>query len=207
MALPVDLSWSAPAECPTREVVLVEVARLCDRPPPQTTRASVRAEVTRGQDGLWRAVLHVDAGGAHAERPLEAESCDAIASAAALIIALAVEGSPPEPEPEPHGAPAPVPSPDAPTTVAAASTSPSSARRPTAAPLDASSAAPPARVRDAASQLDVAASAVFDGGDMPALATGVEAALGWRLQVGRWRARALASGDFFPPETTQPAGA
>jgi hypothetical protein len=177
--LPVDLAWSAPAECPPREVVLDEVARLLAASH-ERAHATGRADVVRDEQGRWHATLNFDARGAHGERMLEAESCPAIAFATALIIAVAVEGGiPPQQAPAPPVAPAPRPLPVAPQ---------------------------PTRP---ASQLIVAAAGVVDTAMLPSPAPGGEATLGWAYQWSRWRIRAIASASLFadqPALSTAGAG-
>ena len=62
--------------------------------------------VTGPTDGRWQASLLFQVGFTRAERRFEAESCAAIASAAALVIALWAEGRPDVPPPT-AAAPAP----------------------------------------------------------------------------------------------------
>ncbi|MGH7436040.1 MAG: hypothetical protein ACRENE_10240, partial [Polyangiaceae bacterium] len=86
--LPVDLTWRVPAECPSREWVLGEIGRLLSgshdpRIPTTATVVVVHDETAQ----RWRGRLALDARDAHSERMLEAESCNAVASAAALVLA------------------------------------------------------------------------------------------------------------------------
>jgi hypothetical protein len=172
---PVDLAWRVPAECPPREAVLGEVARLLAASH-ERTHATARADVVHDERGRWRAALSVDARGAHGERTLEAESCPAIASATALIIAVAVEGEiPPPPAIPPPVATAPMPLPVA---------------------------SSPTR---SASQLIVAVAGVVDTAVLPSHAPGGQATLGWSYEWSRWRIRALASASFFAAQLAQSA--
>jgi hypothetical protein len=176
-SFPVDLTWSAPAECPPREAVLDEVARLLAAAH-ERAHATARADVVRDERGRWHAALSVDARDAHGERVLEADGCSAIASATALIIAVAVEGGilPQQTAPPPvETAPAPL----------------AAALPPT----------PPA------SQLIIAAAGVIDDGLLPSLAPGGELSIGWAYKWSTWRIRAMASGSLFADQTVAGTGA
>ena len=176
--LPVDLTWTAPAECPSHDAVLDDVARILSHSSGTRAPASAQAEVARDERGRWHATLRVDARGASSERALEAESCEAIATASALILAIAVEGGMPEPaEPPPTAeskAPAPGPQPAA-----------------------------PAR-RLPASHLLVAAAGVVDAGMLPGASYGAEAALGWTYEATGFRVRALGSANWFADQDVKP---
>ena len=100
---PVDLTWSAPAECPALGAVTSELARLV----PSSTRRTLRATgvVSRKGDGsyaLQLAILGADT------RDFSAPTCTELASTAAVVLALAVdptratpEAAPPPPPPPP----------------------------------------------------------------------------------------------------------
>ncbi len=92
-APPVDLEWVAPRQCPGHGAVIREVSRILgDQAPPTPRRIAARAEVWRGEDTRWHAAL-TSAGTGSATRSLDAESCEAVANAAALILALMVDPS------------------------------------------------------------------------------------------------------------------
>jgi hypothetical protein len=171
-SVPVDLTWNAPAECPSRDAVLDEVARVLAARKPGAP-ATARADVTRDGRGRWHATLSVGSREARSERILEAESCPAIASAAAVIIAVAVEGDRPEASPP----------------VAAQSTF--------HPPASAATAPEP----KPAWQLVVRAGGVLDGGMLPSVAPGGEAAVGCAFEWSRLRIRALASASLFTEQT------
>jgi hypothetical protein len=175
---PVDLVWNAPApQCPTRERVLAEVARVLGGSREPIAPASARVDVAAGQDGRWQAELSVDARGAHTERRFEAESCEAIASAAALIVAVAVEGgvAPEVPAATPQRAPGPSP----------------------LAQRDGST-------HD--SQLIVTAAGVIDDATLPAVGGGGEAGVGWAYRISIYRLRALVGASLFANQTFSPGG-
>jgi hypothetical protein len=165
---PVSLTWNSPVDCPSREQVLAEVARVLGGAHEARIPAIARADVARTNTGRWQAALRVEARDVHSERNLEAESCEAIASGVALIVAVAVEGSVP-----PLAPPASTP------------------KVPDAAPAESGASSH-------ASQLLVAAAGVIDDGTMPPIAGGGEAALGWSYATPSWRARALAGASYFP---------
>jgi hypothetical protein len=88
-ALPLALSWQAPAECPDAEAVRVELARVAHaRAGYLLTPLSARGEVEQRGAGY---VLHLrteHAGGA-GERVLEASDCATLVRSATLVLALA----------------------------------------------------------------------------------------------------------------------
>jgi len=166
-----DLTWQAPLDvCPSREQVLAEVARVLGAAHVAQTAATARVEVAHATEGRWLAELSVDARGAHTERRFEAETCDAVASAAALILAIAIEGGVPAPRPAEV---APLP--------------------PGPAPL--AHAETPAPPHD--SQLVAAAAAVADKATLPSLAGGAEASFGFAYGTSTYRLRFLASASLF----------
>jgi hypothetical protein len=169
--VPVELTWNAPAECPTRDAVVDEVARVLTASHESRVQVDARVDISRDDQGRWHAALSLATRDAHSSRVLDAESCPAIASATAVIIAIAVEGGLPEPTPP----------------AAAPSTRPPSIHVST----------PP---REFPSQLIVTAAATVDAGMLQSPAPGVEAALGWAYSLPRWRIRAAASGSFFLPQ-------
>jgi hypothetical protein len=182
----VDLAWSAPVECPSREAVVQEIERTLRGSTAPRVRTTARVDVTQDDHGRWHASLEVDTRGGQSARVLEAESCGAIASAAAVIVALAVEGGV-APAPLPPKPPPPEPPPPKPT-----------------APSPPSPAAPPATTQG--SQLLVGAAGVLDDATMPNLAPGAELTLGWAYRVSIWRLRLLASGEIFPVQNVSFAG-
>lgn len=96
---PMVVIWNAPPGCPTAAHVEAEVennlARAGAAPAPVVAMVSVSGPT----DGRWQSSLLFQVGFTRAERRFEAESCDAIASAAALVIALWAEGRPDVPPP------------------------------------------------------------------------------------------------------------
>jgi hypothetical protein len=175
----VIFEWNAPGECPTSEQVLAEVARVIHG---RQERVAVmaRVDVQRAPSDRWKGVVSLETEDARGERVFEAESCSAIASAAALIVALAVEGGAlPPPEPPP------VPAAPSPAAIAVRTQ-----------PIE--TAAPP-RPWQHPSQLIVTATGVMDAGVMPGgAAGGGELALGFSMHAPSWRVRALGGAAYFP---------
>jgi hypothetical protein len=171
---PVELTWSAPAECPPREAVLSEIARVLGPSPEPRAPAIARAQVTRDDpQAQWHATLVVDARNAQTERAFEAESCEAIVSATALIVAVAVDGRLPEAVPPPPRAAG-------------------SARRPERA-----LSPPPPQGSSYPAQLDWTVGGMIDSGTLPHAAAGGELVLGWSQRWAQWRFRLLANGELF----------
>lgn len=87
----VPLTWNAPASCPPAEAVVAEIERnLADSGDPTAPYVAV-VNVLSSKGAPWQATLRVEARGGYVDRRFVAESCEAIASAAALIIALSAE--------------------------------------------------------------------------------------------------------------------
>ena len=169
-AVPIELAWKAPAECPAQDAVVGEVARVLGHLPAGAP-IQVRAEVTRAEDGLWKAQLELATKSAQSQRQLVAASCEAIASATALIVAVAIEGGV---MPE----------------------SPRAAQLNTASNDGRAPAGPPFF----RSQLLVSAAGVLDDGAMPTIAGGFELGIGWTGAWRAWRVRLLASAALFPDQ-------
>lgn len=174
-SVPVDLTWSAPAECPARDIVLGEVSRVLSTSNAPRVPIAARVDVSRDEQGRWHATLSLDTRDAHSERTLDAEGCPAIASATAVIVAIAVEGGMPE---QPARAPAP--------------------------PAAQHEGQASTRARGGASQAVAAVAGALDGGTLPVISPGVELALGWAYSWSTWRLRALASTTFFLAQNTSP---
>ena len=171
---PVALAWSAPVECPSRDAVLAEIARVLETSSSPRGPASARVEVTREAADLWHASLTVDARSARTERAFDAESCAAIASATALIVAVAIDGRWPEPALQAAAASAPF--------ERAARTEPPSALN----------------HRTMFSELEIGFAGLVDVRTLPTVAPGGELLVGWTARVSGWRLRVLASAQLFP---------
>lgn len=123
-APPVDLTWDAPADCPSRDVILQGVQAVLGRSPGEQRRVTASARLRPTPEGLYRVELTSSVDGSAGQRALDAESCSAAADAVTLILALLVnpeaslafessEGAavatPPVAPVEPTAAPQPVP--------------------------------------------------------------------------------------------------
>jgi hypothetical protein len=175
---PIMVIWQAPPACPDAAHVQAEVDKNLARSGAPLVPVVAMVNASGPTDGRWQASLVFQAGYIRAERRFEAESCEAVASAAALVIALWVEGGPDTPPPP---------------TVAA----PSVAARDPEKPPDTPAAKP--RRRPFVVMLD----GVLDWRTMPdPPAGGMEAAGGPIWTFPRWRLRALAGLSFFPSRRT-----
>jgi hypothetical protein len=100
----VDVVWSAPRDCPTsaelRERVTTRV------PGDAVVRARGRVEHIADH---WALALEIETASSRGERALEAPTCDALASSAAVVIAMSV--APPAVAPAPAPSPMLVPTP------------------------------------------------------------------------------------------------
>ena len=103
-AEPFAFTWTVPAECPAREVVIADIAAMSD-PDADMAGVAVRATIT-GSPGDLRLELHVQTTSGELHRDLSARTCETLARATALHVALAaaqrVEVSTPPPAARPH---------------------------------------------------------------------------------------------------------
>ena len=102
----VTLTWQAPTGCPGEAEVLIGVARVLDEGRRDRVAVTARVNVEQTRPSRWRGLVSLDTGDGRSDRVFEAESCAAVASAAALIIAVTAEGAaseraPAEPTPRP----------------------------------------------------------------------------------------------------------
>lgn len=183
-ALPLQLEWDVPPQCPPRASVLADVERFL---PPELAAggirpAKIRANIRSDDDQHWKLALDVEVAEGHLTRSLEGESCEVVTAAAALVIAVMLDPASvleevtpivevePEPEPAPE---APPPSPE-----------------------------PGPRKIDARGLVRLGALGAYDL--LPRFAAGVSGAVGVKLASARlyvvatWLApqRALARGDL-----------
>jgi hypothetical protein len=115
VASPVDLTWNAPAGCPTAVDVSRELERLVRVPSARTLPYLTVDGRVEPRGERWLLHLRTVRDGVEGERELEAESCASLARAATLVVALALgvgsdqgesAAAPPPPE-EPRARPAP----------------------------------------------------------------------------------------------------
>ena len=125
----VDVTWAAPGECPSSADLQERVtARI-----PSASAVRARGRVERSAS-TWRLALDIETPAARGERTLEASTCDALASAAAVVIAMSI--APPRAEPPPPS-PAIIPLVAPSSQRAAASEQPASVNEPAPARLHA----------------------------------------------------------------------
>jgi hypothetical protein len=107
-AVAFDLTYTAPAGCPTRAAIEAEIAAYLANSSGPAVRAEIAIEGTRAK-------VTTTINGTKGERTLEANTCDEAAHAAALVIALAVDpnltSAPPSSIPTPPPKPTPPPEP------------------------------------------------------------------------------------------------
>ncbi len=88
-ALPLELSWQAPSECPTASDVHVELARIASAAPGESPRPlSADIAVTR-TGARYTARLATEHEGLSGERTLQADDCATLARSITLVLALA----------------------------------------------------------------------------------------------------------------------
>jgi len=124
-----ELSWDAPAPCPSREAVLAELSRAIGDSR-SAEKVQARGRIRRDVSGSFVLSLGIRSGRLDSERKVEDASCDVVTAAAVVMLVLAIDparglGSAPlatsaEPEPERHEAapsdvPPPPPTPTEPT--------------------------------------------------------------------------------------------
>ena len=176
-----NLSWQAPAGCPSGKQVHDAAIRTAG----DAGREPLDADVRVDHAARWSVTIRTKrAGVASAERQLQAASCAALADATAVILALALippaadADAPTVEAPEP----APPPAPEAPAGLAAAAA-------PARAPADADRAAGDRY----AHTLTASASFATDSTSLPAPAVGGRAGLAWTPG----RARVELAGAYF----------
>lgn len=87
-APPLDLSWHAPAECPTREEILSELERVATVQA-GADRLEAKGVVERRGAAGYQLLVWTRRGEASGKTSVEAETCEPLARAATLILALA----------------------------------------------------------------------------------------------------------------------
>ncbi len=180
---PVDLTWSAPAECPERASVEAEIARVLEGGSRATVTVVARVDVR--YEGEWIGALTTTRDGERGERELRAPSCELLAKATALALALAVTARPPA-APKPSSAPPPPePAPPSPPPPAA----PAIVGPPEVPPAPARKEAPSAPSGPPRSRIAVGAGLAFDSSVLPNAGVGPELWVAWRpsrveLEVG-----------------------
>ena len=85
---PVDLEWTAPADCPQLEDVQARIRKLAGTRKWSAVPLRAEAIVVRQDDGRLRLRLVLHAGDMVEERNIDATSCRALAGATAVVVAL-----------------------------------------------------------------------------------------------------------------------
>lgn len=177
--LPVELEWSAPKQCPSREGVLERVQRVAIVADSDRLRIDVSATIT-SRDSAFELVIVVREDGVEDARTARSTKCEALADAAAIIIATALNSSR-------NATPPSAPSPPS----LALTTAPM--RETTKAPLR---EPPAAEFRHAA--IGIGLAALFDFGTLPRPTSAVEANVALELE----RYRIGLAGALFRQEQT-----
>ncbi len=116
----VDIDWSAPETCPTREALLEELDAYLDHESAGSSDRvdQVQARIEQSESG-WKLHLRAQVEGGVLERTLEADRCELLGKAAALMISVLVhptavvesiekaKTTQPKPAPEPEFDPQP----------------------------------------------------------------------------------------------------
>jgi hypothetical protein len=181
--VPLDLSWSAPAGCPTQAAIRADtlgMVKLARGQKPVPVRA--RVEVAAHAGGAWQALIHTHHDAAAGERSLTASDCAELGRAVALVLALALSAEPIESSPAPD---APEPTPDPPLAVR------SEAR-----------AALPATTQASSARWGLGLDLTAGTGALPKLGTG----LTLRLVLAWWRVSAHLRASAFLPRSVAVSG-
>lgn len=213
-----DLQWSAPEECPTRERILSDIQTIVGAS--ERVRHEVSAVATVGHEGArWSAAVWIRTPDGTGMRSFEADSCTALARAVSLIVALAASERPVSDE--------------APSRPPVDATKSSGAETPGAGPASMDASAPaerprsempsvqfvpprssgatgpqPSRAKVAGhSRFAVAAGLSADSGMLPRPSVGVGLSAAWLVLWPAWLVRAEAVGSYWPPRRqTAPGG-
>ena len=168
------IAWEAPPSCPSRDDFVEDVARVSSLSQLQHIPIQIRVRASQLRNGTWDGLLTLDMRGSQRERRLNAATCGAVVSGAAVVVATLLE--------EP---------------VLAVSDAPIATGVVLAAPGNQSHKAA------AAASAVVGVSAVGDVGSLPgAPATGADVSLGWYRPASAWRLRIVLDGSYFLPRST-----
>lgn len=183
-SLPLELTWSAPEECPQAEVVVQRVEAILKGPPLSPTTIRADGAIRRSSPTRFELELTIRTGDDEDQRRIDATSCSALAEASAVVIALAIDRS----------------RTSAPATVDAGPTTPAPPAVSTAVSPSSSTASPSASKREAPApsspterpiRFGVALSPALDVGTLPKVAGGAILDAGLRLH--RFRVGLLGS--------------
>ena len=116
--LPIDLTWDAPAECPTHDEVMAELMRITRvKPGRSVTPIHAQAKIERIGEGRYRLQLRTQREDQTGDTDLDAATCPVLKRGVTLVLALALgdgvdlvdEKAPPEPAEAPPQPPAVAP--------------------------------------------------------------------------------------------------
>jgi hypothetical protein len=89
--LPVDLSWDAPAECPSQSEVMAELTRITRvKPDRVVTPIRAQAKIERTADGRYKLRLTTQREDQTGDTDLEAATCPVLKRGVTLVLALAL---------------------------------------------------------------------------------------------------------------------
>jgi len=191
----VALAWSAPAECPSRAAVLGEVRAILEGGAASAHSVEAAATVERAGQ-RWRVALTIRSDQGSGVRSLDADSCEALASAVALIVALAVD--PTRRAPADAGAPPDAQAPARASTDADAGAAPSPPSSPQPRPHD-------EREEEDGPRLVVGVAGVADFGDLPSPALGGSVAVAGLYRRARLEARGRTYASQRVADLARPA--
>gem|GEM_PF-6637179 len=86
-----SLVWMAPAACPPASFVQDRIRNVTGAGVQPGSSLQAEVSVQQGPDGIWRLTLDTTQDGQRGRRAFEAESCVAVAEAAALVIAMMID--------------------------------------------------------------------------------------------------------------------
>jgi hypothetical protein len=89
--LPVDLAWDAPSECPSRDEVMAELARITRvRPGRVVTSINAQAKIEHAGDGRYHLRLRTQRDDQTGDTDLDATTCPVLKRGVTLVLALAL---------------------------------------------------------------------------------------------------------------------
>ena len=203
---PLSLAWSTTneADCPDRDAMLAEVARMIGPSDGPRKTVTVDGKIERRSAGDYRVSLSLATDESRADRTFKATSCREGGAAAALIVALAVDARA-KPTASPFSAPAVA------TSVAPEPKAAVVAPPPSKAPPLVRVATPPPKPRDGASErpprrsaMGLAMAGRVASGSQPAAVGGAEIVI-WadiaRVRLEAWFALSASSRAMVEPPT------
>lgn len=199
--MPVTLEWAAPANCPTRDHVVAEIARLLGHPAETaaTQPLTARANVSLVENGSWQLRLETITRDGAETRTMDGSTCVEVADATALILAMAIDPDAVRPASASSG---PVDASSAPPTPIASSAPPTAVESlPSAAPVIAASPAPSSSAPPASDRpwhITIRTTATVDFGTFAAAGAGTEIAMGVLFS----RVRIELSATYWLPQFT-----